>query len=108
MLTAGTVSVRSTGGSVTVPHTIDEGNGNVRLRASGNLTLDAEVVNISNGSVLALQQNPDQFAKLKADHALIPSMICEVIRWQTPLAHMRRVATEDVELGGKTIRDDWS
>jgi cytochrome P450 len=31
-------------------------------------------------------------------------MVSEVIRWQTPLAHMRRVATEDVELGGKTIK----
>ena len=60
--------------------------------------------NSMSGSVLALHQNPGQYAKLQADHGLIPSMICEVIRWQTPLAHMRRVATEDVELGGKTIR----
>ena len=31
-------------------------------------------------------------------------MVSEIIRWQTPLAHMRRVATTDVELGGKTIK----
>lgn len=60
--------------------------------------------NSMSGSVLALHRNPDQFAKLKADQTLIPSMVSEVIRWQTPLAHMRRVATEDVELGGKLIK----
>ena len=60
--------------------------------------------NSMSGGVLALHNNPAEFAKLKADPSLIPSMICEVIRWQTPLAHMRRKATEDVELGGKTIR----
>ena len=57
-----------------------------------------------SSSVLALHQNPDQFARLQADRSLIPGMICEVIRWQTPLAHMRRKATQDVELGGKLIR----
>jgi cytochrome P450 len=60
--------------------------------------------NSMSGSVLALHQNPDQFAMLKENPALIPGMVSEVIRWQTPLAHMRRKATEDVELGGKTIR----
>jgi len=60
--------------------------------------------NSMSGSVLALHRNPEEFAKLKANPGLIPSMVSEVIRWQTPLAHMRRVATEDVELGGKLIR----
>ena len=60
--------------------------------------------NSMTGGVYALNQNPDQFAKLKADHSLIPNMVSEVIRWQTPLAHMRRVATCDVEVGGKTIK----
>jgi cytochrome P450 len=60
--------------------------------------------NSMSGSVLALHKNPDQFAKLKADQSLIPGMVSEVIRWQTPLAHMRRKATEDVELGGKLIK----
>jgi cytochrome P450 len=60
--------------------------------------------NSMSGSVYALHKNPEQFAKLKADHSLIPSMVSETIRWQTPLAHMRRIALEDVELGGKTIR----
>jgi cytochrome P450 len=60
--------------------------------------------NSMSGSVLALHKNPDQFARLKADQSLIPGMVSEVIRWQTPLAHMRRKATEDVELGGKLIK----
>jgi cytochrome P450 len=60
--------------------------------------------NSMTGSVLALNNFPQEFAKLKADPALIPSMVAETIRWQTPLAHMRRTALEDTELGGKTIR----
>ncbi|MHC6685930.1 cytochrome P450, partial [Staphylococcus aureus] len=47
---------------------------------------------------------PDQFQKLKANPALIDTMVPEVIRWQTPLAHMRRTALQDTEIGGKTIR----
>jgi cytochrome P450 len=60
--------------------------------------------NTISGSVYALNKYPDQYDKLRADPALIPSMISETIRWQTPLAHMRRVATRDIEIGGKTIR----
>ncbi len=54
--------------------------------------------------MLALNQNPDQYAKLRANPELIPSMVSETIRWQTPLAHMRRNATRDIELGGKQIK----
>jgi cytochrome P450 len=60
--------------------------------------------NTISGSVVALNRYPDQYAKLRADPNLVLSMISETIRWQTPLAHMSRVATRDVELGGKTIR----
>jgi cytochrome P450 len=60
--------------------------------------------NSITGSVLALNQFPDQFAKLKANPALIPSLVSETIRWQTPLAYMRRTALDDVELNGKTIK----
>ena len=42
--------------------------------------------------------------KLRDNPGLIASMVPEIIRWQTPLAHMRRTALEDTELGGKTIR----
>jgi cytochrome P450 len=60
--------------------------------------------NSISGGLLALNQNPDQYSKLKADHGLITSMVPEIIRWQTPLAHMRRTAVQDVEFEGKTIR----
>lgn len=60
--------------------------------------------NSISGGVLALNQFPDQYEKLKQDHSLIPNMIAEIIRWQTPLAHMRRRALEDHEVGGKLIR----
>jgi cytochrome P450/predicted MFS family arabinose efflux permease len=60
--------------------------------------------NTITGSVLALNQNPEQYAKLRAHPELIPSMVSETIRWQTPLAHMRRTATRDFELGGKQIK----
>ncbi len=60
--------------------------------------------NSITGGLLALNQNPSQYAKLRADHGLIESMVPEIIRWQTPLAHMRRTALADTELNGKTIR----
>lgn len=51
-----------------------------------------------------LSRFPDQRAKLEADPTLIPNTVQEIIRWQTPLSHMRRTATADTELMGKTIR----
>lgn len=60
--------------------------------------------NSITGGVLALNQNPVEYAKLKTNPSLIPSMVSEIIRWQTPLMHMRRIATRDIELGDKMIR----
>ncbi|MEP6391785.1 MAG: cytochrome P450 [Halioglobus sp.] len=60
--------------------------------------------NSMTGGVYALNKFPEQFDKLRGDYSLIPSMVSEIIRWQTPLGHMRRTATEDVELNGKLIR----
>src|SRR5215470_12704622 len=60
--------------------------------------------NTMSGSVLALNENPDQYDKLRANPALIDSMVPEVIRWQTPLAHMRRTALIDTEIGDKKIK----
>jgi cytochrome P450 len=51
-----------------------------------------------------LEQFPDERAKLEANPALIPNAVQEIIRWQTPLAHMRRTATQDSELEGQQIR----
>ena len=60
--------------------------------------------NSLTGGLLALNENPDQYQKLREHPELIPSMVSEIIRWQTPVAHMRRTALADFELGGKTIR----
>jgi cytochrome P450 len=60
--------------------------------------------NSMTGGVLALNQFPSEFVKLKADPSLIPNMVSEIIRWQTPLAYMRRVATQDVLLNGQLIK----
>lgn len=60
--------------------------------------------NSITGGVLALNQNPAEYDKLIANPSLIPNMVSEIIRWQTPLAYMRRTATQDVELRGKTIK----
>lgn len=60
--------------------------------------------NSMTGGVLALNQFPDEFKKLKDDPSLIPNMVSEIIRWQTPLAYMRRIAKQDVKLNGQTIK----
>ena len=60
--------------------------------------------NSISGGVIGLNQFPDEFAKLRANPALIPNMVSEMIRWQTPVIHMRRTALQDVALGGKTIK----
>ena len=60
--------------------------------------------NSITGGLLALNQNPDQYRRLREDPALIASMVPEIIRWQTPLAHMRRTAVADCDLGGQRIR----
>jgi cytochrome P450 len=59
--------------------------------------------NSISGGVLALNQHPKEYQKLRDDPRLIPNMVSEIIRWQTPLAYMRRTATRDTELAGKKI-----
>jgi cytochrome P450 len=60
--------------------------------------------NSISGGVYALNQNPNEYAKLRKDPSLITNMVSEIIRWQTPLAHMRRRALVDTELRGKRIK----
>lgn len=56
------------------------------------------------GGLLALLQHPEQLAKLKQNPDLIPDAVEEMFRWVAPVKHFARTATQDVELGGKTIR----
>ncbi len=61
--------------------------------------------NSITGGLYALNKHPEQYQKLLADSALIANMVPEVIRWQTPLAHMRRTASRDFEFEGHKIRE---
>ena len=60
--------------------------------------------NSISGGVIALNRYPDQYDKLRDNPGLIPNMVAEIVRWQTPVIHMRRTAVTDFELGGKQIR----
>ncbi|MEM7218454.1 MAG: cytochrome P450 [Pseudomonadota bacterium] len=60
--------------------------------------------NTMSGSIYGLDKFPGEADKLRANPGLIPKMVAEVIRWQTPLSYMRRTANVDVELGGKQIK----
>jgi cytochrome P450 len=60
--------------------------------------------NSISGGVLFLNQFPEEYAKLRANPKLVESMVPEIIRYQTPLAHMRRTAIADFELKGQKIK----
>jgi cytochrome P450 len=60
--------------------------------------------NSISGGVMALNQYPDEYQKLRDNPKLIPNMVSEIIRWQTPVIHMRRTALRDYTLGGQQIK----
>jgi cytochrome P450 len=60
--------------------------------------------NSMSGGLWALHNNPDQYRRLMDNPELVTSLVPEIIRWHTPVIHMRRTALEDAELGGKRIR----
>ncbi|HMD66395.1 MAG TPA: cytochrome P450 [Stellaceae bacterium] len=75
----------------------------------GNLTLlivggNDTTRNSMTGGLMALNEYPAEYQKLRDDPALIPRMVPEIIRYVTPVIHMRRTALEDAELGGKHIK----
>jgi len=60
--------------------------------------------NSISGGLLAMHRHPNELAKLRANPSLVTNMVPEIIRWQTPLSHMARTATQDVELHGQRIK----
>ncbi len=61
--------------------------------------------NSISGGVIALNEHPEEYEKLRNNPGLIPNMVSEIVRWQTPVIHMRRTALSDYELGGKLIKE---
>lgn len=60
------------------------------------------------GAISALCQNPGEWAKVKADPALIPALVEEAIRWTSPVRHFMRTASTDYRLRDQDIKSgDW-
>jgi cytochrome P450 len=60
--------------------------------------------NSMTGGLMAALENPAEIDKVRADRNLMTSLVSEIIRWQTPVIHMRRTARRDVELAGRKIK----
>lgn len=60
--------------------------------------------NLLGNGVLALLRNPDELEKLRANPALVPSAVEELLRFESPTQYTGRIAAQDTELGGKLIK----
>ena len=76
----------------------------ISVASAGHDTTSASTA----GAMMALAQDPEQFARVKADRSLLSGIVEEAIRWTTPVQHFMRTAAEDTEIGGQKIaKDDW-
>ncbi|MEQ1498746.1 MAG: cytochrome P450 [Novosphingobium sp.] len=74
------------------------------VAAAGHDTTSASTA----GAMLALAQDPEQFARAKADRSLVPGIVEEAIRWTSPVQHFMRTAVADCQFGDVTVRaGDW-
>ena len=74
------------------------------VAAAGHDTTSASTA----GAMLALAQDPAQWARVKADRTLLPGIVEEAIRWTSPVQHFMRTAAQDTEIGGQPIAaGDW-
>lgn len=74
------------------------------VAAAGHDTTSASTA----GAMLALAQDPEQFARVKADRSLVSGIVEEAIRWTSPVQHFMRTATEDCQFGDVTLKaGDW-
>ncbi|HEU5024349.1 MAG TPA: cytochrome P450 [Spirillospora sp.] len=71
------------------------------LSVAGNETTR----NAATGGMLALLEHPEQWARLRADRALVRTAVDEIVRWVTPVNLFRRTAVRDTELGGRKIAE---
>lgn len=74
------------------------------MAAAGHDTTSATM----SGAMQALANDPEEFARVKADRSLLPGLVEEAIRTTTAVQHFMRTAAEDVEVGGQLIKQgDW-
>jgi cytochrome P450 len=60
--------------------------------------------NAISGGLLAFAEHPGEWEKLRSRPELLPDAVEEVLRWSSPISHFKRLATEDTEVRGATIR----
>lgn len=60
--------------------------------------------NLIGNGLLALLRHPDQMQRLRDDQQLLPNAIEEMMRYDAPVQVVWRLATEDIQIGGKVIR----